>query len=64
MVTPIGRQWQLAVKPLGPQIPLRSIAPNREPVLDSSPMCVSGYKLFDISSSAPGLGLLSLLLRR
>ena len=64
MVAPIGRQWQPGVKPPAPQIPLRSIAPNREPVLNSSPMCASAYKLFDISSSAPGLGLLSLLLRR
>jgi len=47
-----------------PQIPLRSIAPNRGPVLDSSLMCASAYKLFDISGSAPDVSLPSLLLRR
>jgi len=70
MPVSIGRQWQVAVKPvnqvkpLAPQIPPRSIAPSRGPMLDSSPMCASAYKLSYISSSAPGLGLLSLLLRR
>jgi hypothetical protein len=41
-----------------------AIAPTAAAMLDSAAMSASASKLFGISRSAPGLGLLALLLRR